>query len=99
MKQILIIGDSCIDKWVYGECKRLSPDGPVPVLVPIKEKTNTGMAGNVNDNVLALIKLVSPPNGTFPLRNFGLFLLKTLPNLGCLELELTPLFLRKSGLG
>jgi D-glycero-beta-D-manno-heptose-7-phosphate kinase len=56
MKQILIIGDSCIDKWVYGECKRLSPDGPVPVLVPIKEKTNTGMAGNVNDNVLALIK-------------------------------------------
>lgn len=56
MKNILIIGDSCIDKWIYGECKRLSPDGPVPVLVPINEKTNTGMAGNVNDNVLALIK-------------------------------------------
>tara|TARA_R110002020_G_scaffold137235_5_gene306119 strand:- start:516 stop:1268 length:753 start_codon:yes stop_codon:yes gene_type:complete len=56
MKNILIIGDSCIDKWIYGECKRLSPDGPIPVLVPIYEKTNTGMAGNVNDNVLALIK-------------------------------------------
>ena len=56
MKNILIIGDSCIDKWVYGKCERLSPDGPIPVLVPTEEKTNTGMAGNVNENILALIK-------------------------------------------
>jgi D-beta-D-heptose 7-phosphate kinase/D-beta-D-heptose 1-phosphate adenosyltransferase len=56
MKKILIIGDSCIDKWIYGKCDRLSPDGPVPVLVPIEEKINTGMAGNVNENVLSLIK-------------------------------------------
>ena len=56
MKKILIIGDSCIDKWIYGKCDRLSPDGPVPVLVPIEEKVNTGMAGNVNENVLDLIK-------------------------------------------
>ena len=56
MKKILIIGDSCLDKWIYGKCDRLSPDGPVPVLVPIEEKVNTGMAGNVNENVLDLIK-------------------------------------------
>ena len=33
MSRILIIGDSCIDRWVYGKCNRLSPDGPVPVFM------------------------------------------------------------------
>ena len=30
--KVLLIGDSCIDKYVYGDSKRLSPEAPVPVL-------------------------------------------------------------------
>jgi len=56
MSKILVIGDSCIDEWVYGKCDRLSPDGPVPIIVPIFKKENNGMAGNVYDNVKSLVE-------------------------------------------
>ena len=51
---ILVIGDSCTDKFVYGQCKRLCPEAPVPVFTPTKETTNWGMAGNVVNNLRAL---------------------------------------------
>lgn len=49
--RILVIGDSCTDVYVYGECNRLCPDAPVPVLIPSKTVKNLGMAGNVYENV------------------------------------------------
>jgi D-beta-D-heptose 7-phosphate kinase/D-beta-D-heptose 1-phosphate adenosyltransferase len=52
--KILVIGDSCTDEYVYGACNRLSPEAPVPVMVPIRTTKNRGMAGNVFDNVKAL---------------------------------------------
>tara|TARA_R110000824_G_scaffold87260_3_gene215184 strand:- start:154 stop:885 length:732 start_codon:yes stop_codon:yes gene_type:complete len=52
--KILVIGDSCTDVYVYGECARLCPDAPVPVLIPKKETTNGGMARNVYQNILSL---------------------------------------------
>ena len=30
--KVLLIGDSCVDRYVYGDAKRLSPEAPVPVL-------------------------------------------------------------------
>ena len=30
--RVLLIGESCIDEYHYGECRRLSPEAPVPVL-------------------------------------------------------------------
>jgi len=54
MKKILVIGDFCIDKFVYGRADRLSPEAPVPVFVPIEVKTNDGMAGNVAVNLAAM---------------------------------------------
>jgi bifunctional ADP-heptose synthase (sugar kinase/adenylyltransferase) len=54
MPKILLIGDSCRDVHVYGDCKRLCPEAPVPVLNPTKRTTNGGMAANVYDNLLAL---------------------------------------------
>ncbi len=54
MSKILVIGDGCRDIHVYGKCKRLAPDAPVPVFVPIYEKQNLGMAGNVYQNVVSL---------------------------------------------
>jgi D-glycero-beta-D-manno-heptose-7-phosphate kinase len=54
MKKILIIGEQCIDKFIYCEVNRLSPEAPVPVLNPVITTTNKGMAGNVYENICAL---------------------------------------------
>lgn len=56
MKKVLIIGDRCTDIFIYGECKRLSPEAPIPVLTPINTISNDGMAGNVVANFKALSK-------------------------------------------
>ena len=52
--KILVIGDSCIDAFIYGDVVRVAPEAPVPVLVPIREESNPGMAGNVVANLEAL---------------------------------------------
>ena len=54
MSKFLVIGDSCIDKFIYGTCERICPEAPVPVFNPTKIKTNGGMAKNVQANIQAL---------------------------------------------
>jgi D-beta-D-heptose 7-phosphate kinase/D-beta-D-heptose 1-phosphate adenosyltransferase len=54
--KILIIGECCTDKFIYCEVNRLSPEAPVPVLNPVKTTINSGMAGNVYENICALDK-------------------------------------------
>ena len=51
---ILVVGDSCKDVFIYGEVKRLTPEAPVPVFNPRKKVENDGMAKNVVNNVEAL---------------------------------------------
>lgn len=51
---ILVIGDSCIDKFIYGKCNRLCPEAPVPVFLPSEFTTNPGMAANVKENLNSL---------------------------------------------
>ena len=52
--KLLVIGDSCVDKFIYGTCDRICPEAPVPVFNPIKVKKNGGMAKNVQANIEAL---------------------------------------------
>jgi D-beta-D-heptose 7-phosphate kinase/D-beta-D-heptose 1-phosphate adenosyltransferase len=52
--KVLVIGETCVDKFVYCDAKRLSPEAPIPVLNPIKSVDNPGMAGNTYENVKAL---------------------------------------------
>lgn len=52
--KILVVGDSCKDIFVYGNVDRLTPEAPVPVFNPIRERFNDGMARNVANNVEAL---------------------------------------------
>jgi len=52
--KILVIGDSCIDIFVYGNIERLAPEAPVPVIQPVLKKENPGMAANVVANLEAL---------------------------------------------
>jgi bifunctional ADP-heptose synthase (sugar kinase/adenylyltransferase) len=51
---ILVIGDSCIDKFIYGDVIRLAPEAPVPVFNPKTITENKGMAGNVCENLKAI---------------------------------------------
>lgn len=50
---ILLIGDSCVDRYHYGECTRLSPEAPVPILRHVKTVEQPGMALNVQENLKA----------------------------------------------
>jgi len=52
-KKILLIGDNCIDEFIYTKCTRFCPEAPVPVLDIEVIKENPGMAGNVNENLKA----------------------------------------------
>ena len=51
--KILLIGDSCIDEYVYGTCERLNPEAPVPILKFHRKEIKNGMAWNVRDNLQA----------------------------------------------
>lgn len=55
MKDILVIGESCRDIFVYCDALRLCPDIPVPALSIINQNENTGMAKNVQRNILSRI--------------------------------------------
>jgi len=51
---VLVIGDAMLDRYIYGEVLRLSPEAPVPVLIIQRELAVPGGAGNVARNLGAL---------------------------------------------
>lgn len=51
--KVLLIGDSCIDEYVYGTCERLNPEAPVPILKYVRTEKRHGMAWNVRENLLS----------------------------------------------
>jgi D-beta-D-heptose 7-phosphate kinase/D-beta-D-heptose 1-phosphate adenosyltransferase len=52
---ILVIGDSCEDVFVYCDALKFAPDFPVPVLTVKHQTKNPGMASNVYRNISAMI--------------------------------------------
>jgi bifunctional ADP-heptose synthase (sugar kinase/adenylyltransferase) len=52
--KVLVVGEKCSDIFVYGEVERLSPEAPIPVLIPKNIVTNDGMAKNVVNNLLSI---------------------------------------------
>jgi len=52
--KILVIGDLMIDKYLWGECTRVSPEAPVQVINVKKETKVLGGAGNVAHNLITL---------------------------------------------
>ena len=53
--KVLLIGDSCEDRYFYGDVKRLSPEAPVPILEYKRGVTSEGMVKNVYNNLKALV--------------------------------------------
>ena len=65
MVKVLVIGDSCLDEYIYCSTSRFCPDAPVPILKPESFVSTLGMAGNVVDNLEALgieVELISNAN-------------------------------------
>ena len=53
-QKVLVIGDIILDKYIFGEAFKLSPEAPVPLIKVEKEEYRLGGASNVANNILAL---------------------------------------------
>jgi D-beta-D-heptose 7-phosphate kinase/D-beta-D-heptose 1-phosphate adenosyltransferase len=51
---VLVVGDVMLDRYVYGQVTRISPEAPVPILNVQREVAYPGGAGNVVRNLTAL---------------------------------------------
>ena len=65
--KIVVIGESCTDRFIYGKVNRLSPEAPIPIFNPLNTVINGGMSANVVSNLKSLqskanIVHLSPPN-------------------------------------
>ena len=53
-RRVLCVGDVMLDRFIYGETKRISPEASVPILRITRESSELGGAGNVVRNIAAL---------------------------------------------
>ena len=51
--KVLLIGDTCEDRYFYGDVKRLNPEAPVPILEYRRAVRSKGMAWNVRENLMS----------------------------------------------
>ena len=52
--RVLVLGDAMLDRFLYGDVDRISPEAPVPVVRLRRSHAMPGGAGNVARNVSAL---------------------------------------------
>jgi D-beta-D-heptose 7-phosphate kinase/D-beta-D-heptose 1-phosphate adenosyltransferase len=52
--RVLVLGDLILDRYVWGNTNRISPEAPVPVVYVERESTMLGGAGNVARNLASL---------------------------------------------
>lgn len=52
--RVLLIGDSCIDEYYYGTCKRINQEAPTQLLDIHSFKKLEGMSANVKQNLIGL---------------------------------------------
>jgi D-beta-D-heptose 7-phosphate kinase/D-beta-D-heptose 1-phosphate adenosyltransferase len=52
--RVVCVGDLMVDRYVYGEVARVSPEAPIPVLLRTSDQTMLGGVGNVARNVAGL---------------------------------------------
>ena len=53
-QRILVVGDVMLDRYIWGEADRISPEAPVQVVRVERETSTLGGAGNVAHNLAAL---------------------------------------------
>ena len=52
--RVLLLGDFMLDRYVYGDVERISPEAPVPILRTLRSEDRVGGAGNVAAAAIAL---------------------------------------------
>ena len=52
--RVAIVGDVMLDRYLFGDVERISPEAPVPIVIVENEQDVPGGAANVAANVLAL---------------------------------------------
>lgn len=63
-KKIMVIGDFMLDKYIWGEVSRISPEAPVPIINVTKQTYCLGGAANVAQNLVSA-GVVPLPMGVF----------------------------------
>ena len=58
--KIMVIGDLMLDKYVWGEVKRISQEAPIPIINVSSEDVRPGGAGSVVNNLMTLGAQVFP---------------------------------------
>ncbi|HPE48670.1 MAG TPA: D-glycero-beta-D-manno-heptose-7-phosphate kinase [Hyphomonas sp.] len=53
-KRVVCVGDVMLDRFVYGQVMRISPEAPVPIMRRTREASMPGGAGNVARNLASL---------------------------------------------
>jgi len=54
MKKIVVVGDIILDRYIFGDVKRLNPESPVPLVDVTKQEYRLGGAANVANNIKSL---------------------------------------------
>jgi D-beta-D-heptose 7-phosphate kinase/D-beta-D-heptose 1-phosphate adenosyltransferase len=72
--RVLVLGDAILDEYLIGDCSRLSPEAPVPVLKVSSTRQVLGGAANTAANIVSLgaqaslIALIGDDEGGFTLK-------------------------------
>lgn len=53
-RRVLVVGDIMLDRYWFGECERISPEAPVPVVRIARTEERLGGAANVARNVASM---------------------------------------------
>jgi D-beta-D-heptose 7-phosphate kinase/D-beta-D-heptose 1-phosphate adenosyltransferase len=53
-RRVLVVGDAILDEYLLGDCSRISPEAPVPILKVSKSKRVLGGAANTAANIVSL---------------------------------------------
>jgi D-glycero-beta-D-manno-heptose-7-phosphate kinase len=78
---ILVLGDIIVDRYLFGEVSRISPEAPVPVVSVDKTELRLGGAANVFNNIYSLGGRATL-SGVIGDDNYGAFIANRLTKLG-----------------
>src|SRR5213076_2221415 len=53
-RRVLVVGDAILDEYLLGDCSRISPEAPVPVLKVNSSRRVLGGAANTAANIVSL---------------------------------------------
>ena len=49
--RVTLVGDYMLDRYIYGDVERISPEAPVPILKAVRRESRVGGAGNVAGSI------------------------------------------------